>query len=140
MSKRLPDKPSELIRLALADLRKVEADELYEVNMNLWHAPMHSKPVCAVCLAGAVMAMTLGAKPWTDMLPSFYKGKTTRKLSALDSFRIGEVDFALVTLGIDVTALSQKVANRGIVPYHINREGFHFQMLELADALEGAGL
>lgn len=33
----LPEKPSELIRLALRDLETVEANPHYEVNMASWH-------------------------------------------------------------------------------------------------------
>ena len=53
----LPDKPSELIRLALADLRKCEADPRYLIDMAQWHRPVTSE-LCHVCLAGAVMART----------------------------------------------------------------------------------
>ena len=52
----LPDKPSELIRLALSDLEKCEGDSRYEVDMNEWHVPTQKGHVCYVCLAGSVMA------------------------------------------------------------------------------------
>ena len=32
----LPDKPSELIRVALSDLEKTEADDRYEVHIEEW--------------------------------------------------------------------------------------------------------
>lgn len=49
-------KPSALLKLALSDLRKVEQDPRYKVNMGTWHYPDANG--CNVCLAGAVLAMT----------------------------------------------------------------------------------
>ena len=36
---KLPDKPSELILIALKDLRAAEASEKYDINMEDWHNP-----------------------------------------------------------------------------------------------------
>lgn len=57
----LPDKPSELIRLALKDLRKTERQFWkYKIDMDIWHSGKTSTlSRCSVCLAGAVMAQTL---------------------------------------------------------------------------------
>lgn len=57
-----PSKPSELIRLALRDLKAVERSKKYVVDMDHWHEPGvndSDKPVCRVCMAGAVMAQSL---------------------------------------------------------------------------------
>lgn len=58
----LPDKPSELIRLAVADLERAEASPDYIIDMGCWHEPIPNG-LCAVCFAGAVIAGTLGAHP-----------------------------------------------------------------------------
>lgn len=36
----LPDKPSELIRLAIKDLETCEASEKYAIFMGAWHEPV----------------------------------------------------------------------------------------------------
>ena len=58
----LPDRPSALLALALADLQRVEKDPLYTVDMSNWHQPVRVPGVpmtCEVCMAGAVLAKTL---------------------------------------------------------------------------------
>lgn len=58
MKDTLPDKTSELLKLALKDLLSVESDKDYSVNMYLWHESVRGDS-CHVCLAGSVMARTL---------------------------------------------------------------------------------
>ena len=53
--KKLPNKPSELLKVALTDLELVEGDSKYRVDMRNWHTPQYDK-TCEVCLAGSVMA------------------------------------------------------------------------------------
>ena len=54
-------KPSTLLRAALEDLERVEILPEYIVDMGTWHTPrVGGGGVCAVCLAGSVMAMRLG--------------------------------------------------------------------------------
>lgn len=58
----LPNKLSALLRLAVADAQKCEADPRYKLDMSQWHEPWEEDDgVCSVCMAGAVMAQTLGA-------------------------------------------------------------------------------
>jgi hypothetical protein len=57
----LPDKLSELIRVAVKDLEACRADPAYVIDMFDWHLPRGG--VCHVCLAGAVFAKTCGAPP-----------------------------------------------------------------------------
>jgi len=54
----LPDKLSDIILIALEDLRKVERSKKYKVYMGVWHSP---NGVCSVCFAGAVMSQCEGA-------------------------------------------------------------------------------
>lgn len=75
----LPDKPSELIDLALRDLADVESDPNYCVEMEVqWHASLYwyqsGRPKCAVCLAGAVMARSLHAPPNEIVTPAACEG------------------------------------------------------------------
>jgi hypothetical protein len=141
----LPNKPSELLRLALADLRKVERDERYEVDMWAWHAPDESDNRCHVCLAGAVIAGTLGARPDQDLMPGGrgLDRETGLRLEALDALRCGDVTGAVFLLlanpGDEYPAESNPL-DRETVDYEDGREAFHEAMAKLAADLEGIGL
>lgn len=84
--------PSALLRLALDDLTIVENDSRYQVNMGHFHLYQPKGDVCFVCLAGAILAVSL---------------KTARKstvpvagsqLVAIDRLREGQVVLALEEL------------------------------------------
>lgn len=96
---RLPDLPSQLIRLALKDLDATLKDPRYIVDMEIWHVPSHND-ICHVCLAGAVMAKSLNQPPDYATNPSIFDLDTGQKLHALDFFRTGSVLTALELLDI----------------------------------------
>lgn len=132
---RLPDKPSELIRLALADLRKVEAmPKRFAVRMASWHEP---NGVCRVCLAGAVMAQTLQVDDRYSVRRDGWKFDidTSEKLKSLDEFRSGWINDALGRTG-NVRCMEEL---RWMTDYHDNRERFHADMEQLAKDLEAKG-
>jgi hypothetical protein len=138
MSK-LPDKPSELIRVALTDLAKCEAmPEKYQVHMRDWHTPLSSPNVCSVCLAGAVMAQTLGADIGVELDPDDFAD--VNKLCALDDLRIGDVVQALWLLGLVSGSHFYHDLNRKITDYEASPTMFREEMNKLADELEKAGL
>ena len=94
----LPNKPSELLTLALADLAKVERSKRYEVNMGAWHLPIN-KNLCQVCLGGSVLAKSLDY-PFNKRLMSNLISTSIRyKLFALNALRVGLVGEALEVLG-----------------------------------------
>ena len=84
--KPLPDKLSELIRIALHDEAKAVASKDYEIDMTTWHRP---GDVCSVCLAGAVMAFTLDALPTRNVDPGHFDPETQNKLRSLEHIRRG---------------------------------------------------
>lgn len=135
---KLPDLPSALIRVALADLAKVEAmPEKYEINMGDWHFPIGGR--CSVCLAGSVMAMSLGAPPDQEFEPRDFSAgceATYFKLKALDWFRTGKVQTGLMSIDID----HSYVKDRSIAVYGWQPELFRSDMEQLASDLEAAGL
>ena len=51
-------KSSELIKIAVGDLKKVLASPKHEIDMDCWIKP--TLDICLVCLAGAVLINTLG--------------------------------------------------------------------------------
>lgn len=135
MSK-LPGNPAELIRVALSDLRKVEADPRYDVDMRWWHkAAVTEGGVCSVCPVGAVMAGTLGADPESDWEPWEFDDR--KKLFALDYLILGWVSIGLNCLDAPRPAGLPSVTP--ITPYDEDLEQFHKDMSELADMIEAAG-
>ena len=140
----LPDKPSEMIRLALADLRKCEADPAYGVDMGLCHEPIDG--VCYVDLAGAVMAQRLGADKTAEYAPKDFDRETEKKLKALGRLQWGTVGVALDILGVSDEI--DPILDEGLdaildidIPEHEwDTEGFYEWMAIIADGLEKAGL
>lgn len=133
----LPDKISELIRVALYDLEQCERDDRYRIEMMDWHVPDEvgvEDPVCEVCLAGAVMAKRLGISP------HFYAGAGTiqeesHKLTALDALGRGATVEAEICLFLNVGIQPREMAS-----YDENRpEPFKGDLRALADEYEAAG-
>jgi len=133
---RLPSKPSALIRLALSDLRKVEKDKRYKVNMRFWHLPISVRR-CNVCLAGAVIAQTLEAFPQQSISPGLLPYSKRSRLRALDCFRQGHCGAAFTWLGLRKG--DGKRFGRNICDYSRDSQSFHSDMSRLADDLEREG-
>jgi hypothetical protein len=136
--KQLPDKLSDLIEVALADLEKVEKDPIYKVDMHKWHDPMpdaEGQPVCLVCLAGAVMAKTLEAPEFLDSHPGRFDEKTALKLSALNFIRRGWVSSAMEDLDIKYGGQSEYK----VTPYVLNPEKFKQDLRTIAEDLRKEG-
>lgn len=135
----LPSKPSALIRVALADLRKVEAlPDIYRVNMDVWHREHRGDAVCEVCVAGAMISQSLGARPGEHLGPEDFDQETTWKLYALNEFRVGNVFDGLCYL--DRADLWLGADTRSITEYTTSPAGFHRDMQQLAADLEAVGL
>lgn len=135
----LPEKPSDLIELALKDLAKVERSKRYVVDMNYaFHSG--SKDLCSVCLAGAVMAMSLNISPETGQDPDDFPPDERDRLNALNSFRMGYVDSGICTM----TSLEDDYPDLGmdhpIPKYRQDQLGFKKAMAELAVDLRAKGL
>jgi hypothetical protein len=94
----LPNTLSELLALAIEDMRVIAKDPRYELDMNLFHSPIGDK--CYVCLAGSVMARTLKLPPGENYIPDEFDKDTFNKLYALDALRIGDLVEAAFELGI----------------------------------------
>ena len=137
MTDQLPDKPSELLALAVADLAKVEASPEYEVNMDDWHQPKKGG-VCCVCMAAAVMAKTLKVDRLITRMPSDFETDTRKKLSAIDYLRVGDLEYALNILGIDHPRFL--VSKIDVADYHDDPKQFKEDMRAIIEALKREGL
>lgn len=133
-------KPSELIRVALADLEAVEKDDRYRVDMRVWHgrSDESKEGPCFVCLAGAVMAKSLGADLYNYLVPYDFGEEIDYRLIALDSFRQGFVEAALVHLSVEPVV--GVVPYMTVVPYEDNPVRFKADMHTMATHLEEHGL
>lgn len=104
----LPRKLGELTLLAVADIEKAEASLRHIVDMYRWHTdveahqlkfedPSHTDTRCHVCMAGSVLAFTVGELPeesWADWdFRNFSSLK--RRMYALDCMAKGELTKAL---------------------------------------------
>ena len=103
----LPNKLSDLILVALSDLKAVEKVKAYKIDMGKWHALNSSETACQVCQAGVVMARSLDCPIGSDVTPSDYPRSINRKLIALDSVREGSISDALYLMGIKVKTVDQ---------------------------------
>ena len=129
-------KPSELIRVALEDLRLCEADPRYRICMDVWHIPVNDK--CEVCLGGAVMAQHIGVAvdAWCEVY-DFSDTEITDALLAIDYFRVGHVTACLNNV-FGVMMFSDDM-DRPITPYEKDPIQFETDMLQLASDLEEEG-
>lgn len=130
----LPKIPSKLLFIGLADLRKCEEDERYDINMTFWHNP--KEDVCVVCLAGAVMAQTLGVP--IDEYAEPDVGVNANQLFALNFLR-GAESPECMKHACELLGATPIEWTTPIPPYHRDREGFHREMTALAHAFEESG-
>lgn len=113
---RLPSKLSELIIVALQDLRKAEKSKHYVIDMGTWHQPNGH---CSVCFGGAVMAGTFKMPRTLSIAPYHFRVKISNKLSALDSLRTGRIVAAasLIHLTAKQVRLAQEVEHEMFLDY-----------------------
>lgn len=141
----LPDKPSELIKLALKKLELIEKDFRYRVTIpkwpfGIWHGPRWNGR-CYVCLAGVLMAC-LGV-PSNEYAVLYQFDRTTQgKLQAVDELSRGEIYFALISLGFISFGLKNppRPRDRFIFPYFLSRKRFKRDMYQMAKELDRVGL
>lgn len=91
---KLPKVPSELLELAITDAASLDRDR-YTPQAHSYHKPLLTEQLCQVCLAGAIMAGTIGIKNNEDLTPLelFQNGRITKNdmkaLTAVDNARAG---------------------------------------------------
>ena len=135
-------KPSELIRHALTDLEKCER-EGYWIDMSVWHVGSENEDMCRVCLAGAVMAQTMGGSRKEDINPLLLldDGRideaSYNALIALDAFVSGQVESGAAAMKICEDDLPE---GRHVPRYEDDPEKFKEAMFELVGELERCGV
>ena len=135
-TRELPDRLSALILVALEDLEKVEASPRYKVRMEIWHLPQ--KDYCGVCLAGSVIAFSLGADPDVPIQPDDFHHSIDDKLCALNLVRGGDISLALEV--IDQEGPAYNFPHEDMINYEDNPHGFKAQLRSVARRLAAEGL
>jgi hypothetical protein len=137
----LPDKPSELILLALEDLEKTEKDYRYKIDMDVYHDRLDGDGlICSVCLAGAVMAQRLHPGDVDRcLMPGYFDVKTRNKLYALNSFRQGCVHDGLWNMNEEFSCGAVDQIDTFITPYEVDPNSFKSDMRKLAQELSDLG-
>lgn len=106
MSKKLPNKLSSLLELAINDAQALARSKRFVLDMGRWLVALPDDK-CAVCLAGAVMSRTLEtARPATGFEIGPYGGsygKNKNKLLAINAMRTGDFFAAARELDIEYT-------------------------------------
>lgn len=95
MSKELPNKLSQLLRIAVKDAQKCSKSRKYMLDMSQWHAGrVNSYDTCQVCMAGAVMAQTLKSDCNISYIPEDFGDSANKKLGCINSMRSGCINEA----------------------------------------------
>ena len=143
--KRLPNKPSKLIRIALKDLEDVENTPSLTVNMTEWLDNSYNYRNCQVCLAGSVMLKTLrvpvprrGLKTWPGEGQARISERTAFKLYALNNWKNGTIEDGLDNIGIRRPKGLRSV--RKITPYDTDPKKFKKGLIKLSADFERFGL
>lgn len=97
--KKLPNKLSALLRLAVEDAKICARTKGYKLNMRRWHEPWPEKKICEVCMAGAVLAVEL-QMPWEQsyLHVSSDSDPYRQHIFAINSLRVGNTALALLEL------------------------------------------
>lgn len=137
---KLPDKLSELIRVALDDLEQVEHDPNYRVDMNDWIRYNKTDDVCEVCFAGATMVKTLKLDHTVQF--GLLSPDTMRKMESLDWVRCGSVRTAVQRF-MDIPFSDYayyQIEHVSVVDYDLHPDIWRIQMHVIANYLERNGL
>lgn len=157
--KKLPNKLSKLILMALEDLETLENTPGFKIDMNVWVEKKYSNEY-AVCLAGVVMSLSLDALAiildalaiikeanYALITPQDFGMKNAYKLYALNSVTTGRIGVALSQFYLDGSNFNANsfIKDVGfdqypVAAYHVNRILFKNQMQDIAGILAGEGL
>jgi len=151
-------KPSQVLRMALADLIAVEKNPRYRIDMGSWVDPSCDGERCEVCFGGAVLANRFGMKEFSggqEELIDIFNGDNEpacQRIHSLDEFRTGLYEETLRDRYGDNPKVLKLLKNekftdklRDLENYHVcyDFEGakpFKAAMKKLADFLENNGI
>lgn len=118
----------ELLEIALEDLKHVEMDPRYTIEMGEWYNQVSG--TCQVCLAEAVIARRLPLKEG----PAYQTFKICERLLALDCLRKGWIKHACSRLRIEPIMM-----DRVIPKYSADRYEWHEAMKQMLADMKAVG-
>ncbi len=138
----LPDKPSELIDLALDDVLRLETTPGYRINMETYHDLNMADDLCHVCLGGAVLTNFMDRDERHRLDGG---GRLQDKIRALDKFRKGRIELGLDIMGVahpKGLPLDAEIAlyPHADHPYQGKLSRFHTDLRALASTLRAHGI
>lgn len=99
-----------LLETGLNDLHAAYKDPSYIIDMGEWHRPLlpGQDGTCRACLAGAVMAMSLGTPRSQMVIPEFFCDDpgVPEALHALDYMRMGNLGDAFAARQMPIPSLT----------------------------------
>lgn len=96
-----PDKLSDLIELAIKDLKAAMNDPYYIIDMCEWHSSLEG--ICSVCFAGSVMAKTLKKSRFHDLFPHHFPREWQAAFDALDEVRDYDLKHSCEHIGLKIS-------------------------------------
>lgn len=141
-------KPSELLRLALKDLEKVEAmPETYLIDFARYHEyNAYNSGKCVVCLAGSVLATSFGHAPTESIWLWDLDHEISDRIHCISDLQFGAIRSGLHVLGLPTSDVEYivnqtKEFHDGPItaPYRTNPDGYKKWVARLADRLEELG-
>ncbi len=131
-------KPSVIMKIALDDLEACEKDPRYQIVMDTCHEAYEDK--CCVCMAGAVLAKSLGADIKFNAAIYFAHRFENPSplygyLRAIDSFRQGYLAVGLMQLNVDIRD-SKIPAMIYVPPYQTQPAAFKVGILRVISTLQ----
>jgi hypothetical protein len=91
----LPERPSEILEVALRDLKTCMNSSKYNINMTQWLSPAEEGFPCEVCIAGAWIAQSSGVGTEETSCPVDFEHDTAEKLYMINHFREYSIGKAL---------------------------------------------
>jgi len=139
----LPDKIGDLIRLAVKDLTLCEANPNYSIDMSEWHGYCSDDDVCYVCLAGCVLAQTVGLPryQWTDLTQRDLDltKQDREKIVMLDLLRVAKTNISYLTSYVGSKEIEKMDKNNllfNATRYQSDPGQFKIDMLILANSMD----
>lgn len=145
---KLSDVPSELLRQIAHDFQLCIDDGRYEINMYDRRTPNNNK--CEMCMAGSLMAKSLGADSTEEYNPEFFDKTVNEKLHAINEFKQGFIMYGFrqgfIMYGLSIMEEFELSAEQKIYIRELQQDMNHINLktpkdiITLAENLEEMGL
>jgi len=105
--KALPDKPSDMMAVAVWATGKARRSRKYILNMDAYHGPAGLKT--KVDMAGAVMAFVLFLNPAREYDDDAFNKEAVDKFNMIEALRQGSIQYAFECVSIKLDEESERI-------------------------------